>query len=162
MTGHMIPHGYTKTSQRSTKNTCNITKTILSTNSRTRSRFLTKRTKGETSIPVTRTCLSRLRSLPVLWRHLLRPKMHKVNNSLSLLHLNPSKSKRRPSISLTLMLLQSLNKRTRMISTTFSQRRPATQITRTMASTISNLRNPLWADKMFNNKPIICLDISRR
>lgn len=119
--------------------------------------FLTKRTKGETSNPVTKITLSRRRSLPVLWHHLHRPKMHKVNNSSSLPHHNHSKNKRRQSIYLILMLLRSRNKRTKMISTTSSQPHPTIRI-KMMGLTISSRRNLQWADKTFNNKLIICLD----
>ena len=162
MTGHTIPHGYMKTSQRSTKNTCNIIKTTLSTNSKMRSQFLTERTKGETSVLVTRTCRSRRRSLRVLWHHLPRPKMHKLNNSLNLLYRNPRRSKRRQLTSSILMLLQPLNKRTKMILMIFSQLHPTTTQIKMMGSTTSNPRSLLWADKMSNNKLIICLDTSRR
>ena len=163
MTGHMIPHGYLKTSQRSTKNTCNIIKITLSINSKMRSQFLTKRTtKGEISVLVTRTCRSRRRSLRVLWHHLLRPKMHKVNNSQNQLYSNPRKFKRRQLTSSILMLLQPLNKRTKMILMIFSQLHPTTTQIKMMGSTTSNPRSLLWADKTSNNKLIICLDTSRR
>ena len=162
MTGHTIPHGYMKTSQRSTKNTCNIIKTTLSTNSKMRSQFLTERTKGETSVLVTRTCRSRRRSLRVLWHQRQKQKMHKLNNSLNLLYRNPRRSKRRQLTSSILMLLQPLNKRTKMILMIFSQLHPTTTQIKMMGSTTSNPRSLLWADKMSNNKLIICLDTSRR
>jgi hypothetical protein len=52
------------------------------------------------------------------------------------------------------MLLQPRNKKIKTFLTTFSLLHPI-QIIKMMDLPISNRRNPLWADKTFNNKQII-------